>query len=334
MKTQEKTSPVLKPVLIGGTGRSGTTILRHVLTTHPQITAMPVEIRVITDPDGAIDLMNALSLYWSPWVADIAVQRFRTLMYQSMNTNTFLKMVAAFSRILNISSPRYWSARLGATIGVEKYKHIVDEFIAGIVSDYSYGKWVGTPSFIVKPKIWETGPYKREEIASKLSLLFDKLYLATAKTDEVTHWLDDTPYNLVHVKELLCIFPQMRFLHIYRDFRDVVASHKTKRWGGDSVETISRRLNAVLGRWIEIKSSIPDECYMEISLEDFVCNPKITLEHICTFLNISYDTSMEKIPLNKAHSGRYAKDLSPDEIDKISSILEEVGQHYGYSFVQ
>ena len=43
--------PVL---LIGGTGRSGTSILSRIFSTHPDITDVP-EWRFLIDPDGIID---------------------------------------------------------------------------------------------------------------------------------------------------------------------------------------------------------------------------------------------------------------------------------------
>ena len=51
----------LKPIFIGGTGRSGTTILKKVLQQHSNIVTIPNELRIIIDPDGILDLFNALT---------------------------------------------------------------------------------------------------------------------------------------------------------------------------------------------------------------------------------------------------------------------------------
>jgi hypothetical protein len=45
------------PIFVGGTGRSGTTILQHYLSTHSQISVSnPPEIKILTDEGGLLDL--------------------------------------------------------------------------------------------------------------------------------------------------------------------------------------------------------------------------------------------------------------------------------------
>ena len=44
-----------KVIFIGGSGRSGTNILRKLLSKHSQVASLPFEHRFIIDPDGIID---------------------------------------------------------------------------------------------------------------------------------------------------------------------------------------------------------------------------------------------------------------------------------------
>lgn len=47
-----------RPVLVGGTGRSGSTILGHLLDRHPELTlTRPMEVRFITGNDGVADAL-------------------------------------------------------------------------------------------------------------------------------------------------------------------------------------------------------------------------------------------------------------------------------------
>jgi hypothetical protein len=48
----------LPPLFVGGTGRSGTTIVAKVLGAHPAYHMIPFEIRFLTDPGGLIDLVE------------------------------------------------------------------------------------------------------------------------------------------------------------------------------------------------------------------------------------------------------------------------------------
>jgi len=55
-----------RQIFIGGTGRSGTTVMAEVLGTHPQIHTYMRELRFVTDPDGLATLCNALTGNFSP----------------------------------------------------------------------------------------------------------------------------------------------------------------------------------------------------------------------------------------------------------------------------
>ena len=45
------------PVFVGGTGRSGTTIVARVLGSHPESHMIPIEVRFLVDPNGLCDLV-------------------------------------------------------------------------------------------------------------------------------------------------------------------------------------------------------------------------------------------------------------------------------------
>ena len=53
-------SNFIQPIFIGGTGRSGTTILSKLLNQVDSVYTIPQEIRFITDPDGILSLKHAL----------------------------------------------------------------------------------------------------------------------------------------------------------------------------------------------------------------------------------------------------------------------------------
>lgn len=66
----------LQPILIGGTGRSGSTIVGHLLDHHPDLTlTRPMEVRFITGNDGFVDALTKANTPSGQAAAELAVDR-------------------------------------------------------------------------------------------------------------------------------------------------------------------------------------------------------------------------------------------------------------------
>lgn len=66
----------LQPILIGGTGRSGSTIVGHLLDHHPDLTlTRPMEVRFITGNDGFVDALVKANSTQGVSAARLAVDR-------------------------------------------------------------------------------------------------------------------------------------------------------------------------------------------------------------------------------------------------------------------
>jgi hypothetical protein len=81
------TDGLLRPVLVGGTGRSGSTIVGHLLDHHPELTlTRPMEVRFIAGNDGVADALALASR--TPRVpaaraaAELAVDRLRNRWFE------------------------------------------------------------------------------------------------------------------------------------------------------------------------------------------------------------------------------------------------------------
>lgn len=107
--------------LIGGTGRSGTTILKNVFNNHPEV-ANITEWRITIDPDGLIGFYNTFSSGWSPFLYDIKIRRLERLL-KDVGKNYFINKLYRYGlRVTGLEQriPYKLDSRY-SVLDVEKY---------------------------------------------------------------------------------------------------------------------------------------------------------------------------------------------------------------------
>ena len=108
-------SKVKNIYLIGGTGRSGTTILTKLLGDLDQLTNVP-EWRFLTDPNGVIDFYNYTALnYCSPFHYDSKVKEFSNFLNDLINYNSASALLASNS--IRKLSQTYFAQNISARYG-------------------------------------------------------------------------------------------------------------------------------------------------------------------------------------------------------------------------
>lgn len=329
----------MKQIFIGGTGRSGTTILKKILASHSQVTALPGELRVITDPGGALELIGALSERWSPYNADMAIQRFRRMILDSNRGRSELALTAekvekrAF-RYLGISSRRYLGLGFAFYFDKQHTLHCLNELTDALSHSVVKGSWLGSSPLRLPAKMYEADVVDRVEVERLIADFFNRLYANMSVAAEHTYWLDDTPMNLIHADELYRLFPDMRLLHIYRDPRDVVASYKTFAWGGDDYGIVARRVANIYRRWREVRKHLPAHTYLEVGLETLSEQREEGLAQIMNFLELPRENLLIRHNLNRVNSGRWQKEIPSTCHDDLHHHLSEFIEEYGYSKIE
>ena len=326
---------MVEQIFIGGTGRSGTTILSKVLGKHKEIYRYPFETRFIIDPGGLIDLIPALSDNWSPWIADTAVRRFRRFMWELYppTAKRFVrKLEGQILPKIGFSPPRYsmWTS-FDSIMPRKTFSRTVDAFLKKIVYREFRGYWVGSEEYSFRPKIVVTKRFERDEIIKIARDFVNNLSSYPLKKEGKKIWLDHTPFNILNASFLYEMFPNMKLIHIYRDPRDVISSYKTKSWGGNSAMDNAIWIREILRKWDEEKRKIPKDIYYEARMEDFIRRPEKELKKLMEFLDLDFDRRMMEIDLSKGHIGRWKKDLSKEEIEITEKNLGPLLERYGFS---
>jgi hypothetical protein len=319
------------PIFIGGTGRSGTTIIAKMLGRHSQIYTYPLETRFIIDPDGLIDLVPALSTQWSPYIGSKAIKRFKYMMHALGKNRTQVKRgINYILKKCNFFPQRYEGIQLAKIMGKKEYENTVNTFIDQLIDTEFKGYWCGTDSFTIHPTIISPKRFQKDDMIQMCSRFIHELFGLALKRQNKLYFVDHTPYNILHANFLKELFPGLKLIHVYRDMRDVICSYKTKKWGGNESRDVVFRLKQIYLCWNEIKETLPGDNYYEMKLESVIQNPGSELKHLFRFLNIEFEKNSLDMDLSKGHVGRWIDDLNKEEKSFIKKEFKHIMEQYGY----
>lgn len=173
----------------------------------------------------------------------------------------------------------------------------------------------------------------------------NKLFTPAMQRNGAARWGEKTPRNIFYIDYLWRMFPNMKFIHILRDGRDVVASMLENRFwpvapSAEFPGTLSLQgtmtFEKAVDYWVEmlrvsrqVAGYVPAENYKEIRLEDLAENPTGTLRDLMHFIGEPFDPNLLKYDLSRAHAGRWKQDFSSDQIAyfhaKAGDMLREIG---------
>ncbi len=145
--------------------------------------------------------------------------------------------------------------------------------------------------------------YDPGELAEAFRGLFNRLLRKVGARKPGARYLSEkTPSNIFAAARLLEIFPDGRFVHVIRDGRDVLASHRDvrrrlERGGRKSWNRASFRLHRVCARWnraAEIHFELAGdsrlaERYLAIRYEDLVRGPRTAIAGLFDFLELDVE---------------------------------------------
>ena len=318
-------------IFVGGTGRSGSTILAEILGKHPEIYFLPEELRFIIDPDGILSLKSILVDNWSFYQADFAIDRFYKLMrYLS-------------SRYVG----KYPILPLKNHVGKDFYYHWLDSYINEICQ-YSFKNAWGARSnlfrlvllrFFGRNRLTEIflersyygAPLTEEEFFSITNRYLKNFFSRAASLHGKKQVVEHTPSNIIHAEFLYKLFPEMKLIHIYRDPRDIIASYMTKIWASRDIKVNMKLISNVLDRWQLIKEKIPKYTYYELKFENLINDFGSAIKKLCDFLNIQFHDCILDIDISLHNIGRWKHELNDEEKKYFYNNYRYLLERYGYT---
>lgn len=322
-----------KMILIGGTGRSGTSILKEAIAKHPNAASLPFEYRFIIDPDGLVDFYTSYAAVWSPYIADRRLKRLERLLAN-------LAREPARHRLLG--GLIHWWDPSGSTLSPRAYhgwelaQHLpnfeshVQELMSRLVEFSFQACWVGTESYQVFPKMHHALPRSREELAQILGDFIRAVINDLMEEEDAHFFVEDNTWNIFLAREIIELVPGAKIIHVYRDPRDVIASFSHQRWSPSNKEESACWYQVMMNHWFNVRSTLTPGSYYELGLEDFVASPETELRVICEFADVPFDHAMLEIDLSHSHSGRWKREYNDEEYTKVQGILADIIEKLGY----
>ena len=295
------------PVFVGGTGRSGTTIMGDLLGKHPEIrTSTPIEIKFLSNRLGLLDVVFGRDESQKNKKESVSIFNYR--IYRKRKLREKEKQAKILAEFEDQVWNKWWDIDAppphgrGLVSGISR--PVLESLLSSLRRDLKINR------------IWAARRFMKRFIALQDEAGSEK------------YWVETTPMNIRTADKLLKLFPNALFINMVRDPRDVIASLITKNWGPttpmEGITWIEKRLtdgnNAL--------KHVPAKQKITIALEDLAINHREdTYRKLTNFLSISDSPEMRKffeaeLTPEKATSGRWKKEISSPEFDAAYAQLE------------
>jgi len=297
------------PVLmIGGSGRSGTTVLARVFASHPLIATVP-EIRLLTDPDGLLDFLSGYEA-WSPYVMDFRLRRLERFFHD-------LRRGGCVHRILRGMNRRQcWRRTEVPHASFEVVRHCPDFHTLGaeLIEALTAMKFEGEHAamrFFSRKSVRIALP-DRSAAEAAVSEFLHRVAASAASHQGRTHFLEKNTWTYLHFGQVRRLMPSARMVHITRHPCDVVASFTKQPWMPTDPMQAAFVFRALMARWRTERAAVPASSILEVSLERICADPSSALSRICGWWGIPMSDSLLAIDLSRSNAGRWRRDIPPE----------------------
>lgn len=139
-----------------------------------------------------------------------------------------------------------------------------------------------------------------------------------------------------HYNRLIRLFPNCKFIYILRDPRDVSRSNIGMGWAGNVWKGVDKWIEAE-NLWNNTKLNLSKNRYIEVTFENLITKPEETLNYICEFIGVQYNTKMLSYPNSTTYSSpdpkltyQWKLKLKPEEIQLVESKAHNIMHRRGY----
>jgi len=277
-----------KIVIVGGFGGSGSSAVIDLLSEFDVFKEFKTEFRLLVDPDGIMNLENALVYNWSPYQSDTAIKRFK--------------------RLINVLGGKYKFPYLGInhTKNINKgFINLSYEYIDKLLSFSYNGMWLrlNNPRWYISReirgkimKIFGLKLYnyyepiyisfKKDKFISITKSYLEKLFSSNINNEKIKFIMLDEGYASLNPSRVLKYFDYAKMIIVHRDPRDTFVGALKNGFYFMPLEVKTFiKWHKCLQEQTYICSNTTNKI-LRIQFEDLVLKYDKTLKNILQFLSI------------------------------------------------
>lgn len=308
--------------LIGGSGRSGTTLLRRLLGRHEAVCESP-EWRVPVDPGGLVDFYTGEMGAWSPLLFDARLQALRRLLQAVSAKPGWLHW---YRRALHASGlAKVRGRNLDVAYGqmvvtrfCPNFEELTQQLLTRLEAFRYHAVWAGS-SFLDDDLLAFGGPFDESELRGLLGGFFRGVVSSATAHAGAQHYIEKNTWYPLVFDRFLELVPEARLVVIRRDPRDVVCSLMEQRWAPSELDAAAYYYNKLDQRWTYVRKQLTTDVYLEVEYEELVENPEIVLASIGEFASIPI--AQGPYGLSTKSIGRWRNNLTPTQIERLGTLL-------------
>lgn len=207
------------------------------------------------------------------------------------------------------------------------------------------------------PVVWEGIKLDREWIFanSESYSLFQVnklIYEQAAMQRNAKYWCCKSMANVHYSAELEAHYPNLKYIYLYRDGRDVAVSFKKAIVGEKHIYHIANQWKHDQLACIKLAENISNDRFFALNYETLITQPEKAIKALCDFLQISYSADMLNFynskeskttavagemwqnlqkPIINNNTGKFHKELGSDELEIFELINRDVLLKLHYS---
>ncbi|MFH2095436.1 MAG: sulfotransferase [Bacteroidota bacterium] len=238
--------------------------------------------------------------------------------------STLLRMF--FDAHPNVSIPfeSPWLIGLYSGFGKRKYwkqKHIL-KFYRQLLKQWKFEGWDIDRDDLLNKLLSMQGEVRMSDLFRTVSMCFRSVY----DKHEVLAFGDKNPSYSVNAKKLARIFPDAKFIHLVRDYRDNICSIRKFNFEAPIVSLLAYRWRYSFCRNMKFAAKNHGKM-IRVKYEDIIMNPEKPLMEICKFIGIPYNSSMldfhhKKDEFLKKYGNDAFQEYFPGLFDPVGSLEE------------